>query len=177
MSTKVGIIAEGSIDHILLRPLLASIATEKARFTWPLNTDDVAEFFPIRKRGHGGVLETVRALVNALDTQYFEHACFVILLDRRTRAVQNEVHKLIRGRERFILGTAIEEIEAWWLGDRTSTLAWSGFKVGLPLACRYAAVKYVAEKDDAPKRTLDELTRFSDRFDRYYGDGNADPGF
>jgi len=173
MSTKIGIIAEGPIDHVLLPPLIARIAAEKAGFNWPVTSDDVAEVFPMRKRGHGGALETVRALVKVLDSGDFDHACFVILLDRRTRAVQEKVHKLIRGKDRFMLGTAIEEIEAWWLGDRTNTLAWTGFQTGLP-ACRYAAAKYCAEKDAAPKNTLDELTRLADRFDRYYGDGNLD---
>jgi hypothetical protein len=98
----------------------------------------------------------------------------VILLDRRTRAVQKEVEKLIRGKDRFILGIAIEEMEAWWLGDRTNTLAWSSLKNNLPTTCRYAKWKYRAEQDDSPKRTLDELTRLSDRFDRYYGEGNVD---
>jgi hypothetical protein len=168
VSTKIGIIAEGSIDHALLPALLSRIAEDKALFTWPVTADDIAEVFPIRKRGHGGVLETVRALVKALDTKYFSHACFVILLDHRTRRVQEEIQKLIRGKARFVLGIAIEEMEAWWLGDRTNTLAWTRLHNALPADCRYAAANYQAENDDAPKRTLDELTRVSDRFDRYY---------
>ena len=140
----------------------------------PLAAHDVAEIFPIRKRGHGGVLETVRALVRVLDTEFFEHACFVIVLDRRTRPVQKEVEKLIHGKDRFVLGIAIEEIEAWWLGDRTNTLAWSNLRDRLPADCRYAARKYQAEADDFPKKPLDELTRLSDQFDRFYGDGNLD---
>jgi hypothetical protein len=74
MSTKLGIIAEGPIDHVLLPALLSRIATDKALFTWPVNAEDIAEVFPIRKRGHGGVLETVRAMVKALDSQHFDHA-------------------------------------------------------------------------------------------------------
>lgn len=174
MSTKIGIIAEGAIDHALLPALLARVATDKAGFTWPLTAEDIAEVFPIRKRGHGGVLETVRALVKVLETKHFDHACFIILLDRRTQAIQDEVRKLIRGKDRFVLGVAIEEMEAWWLGDRTNTLAWCGVKNALPLHCHYAATKYKAEKDATPKRTLDELTRLSVRFDRHYGEGNLD---
>lgn len=174
MSTRVGIIAEGPIDHALLLALLSRIVAEKVGLTWPLHGEDAADLFPIRKRGHGGVLVTVRALVEVLDTQYFDHHCFVILLDRRTRAVQEEIAKLIAGRDRFVLGVAVEEIEAWWLGDRTNTLAWSGLADDLPDDCRYAAVKYKAEADDDPKKTLDELTRLSERFDRWYGEGNVD---
>jgi hypothetical protein len=174
VSTKIGIIAEGPIDHALLPPLLERIATDRAQFRWPLTAEDVAQVFPIRKRGHGGVLETVRSLVKALDASQFDHACFIILLDRRTRAVQEEVLKLIRGKDRFVLGIAGEEIEAWWLGDRTNTLAWSGLRNALPPDCCYAGARYQAEKDDNPKNTLDELTRLSERFDRYYGEGNLD---
>jgi hypothetical protein len=174
VSTKIGIIAEGVIDLALLPPLLERIAQERAQFRWPLNAEDVAEIFPIRKRGHGGVLDTVRKLVKALDTQHFDHAFFVILLDRRTYAVQAKIKKLIRGKGRFILGIAIEEIEAWWLGDRTNTLQWSGLTKTLPPNCRYSVTDYQAERDDNPKATLDELTCHSRRFDRCYGQGNLD---
>lgn len=174
MSTKIGIIAEGPIDSVLLAPLLSRIAEDLASFQWPVTPDEVADVFHVRKRGHGGVLETVRALVSALDTQYFDHAFFVILLDRRTAPAQAEIKKLIRGKHRFVLGIAMEEIEAWWLGDRTNTLQWSGLKDSLPQTCRYAARRYQAERDEDPKKTLDELTRVSNRFDRCYGQGNVD---
>jgi hypothetical protein len=174
MSTKIGIIAEGSIDHALLPALLTRIAQDKAGYRWPLDPVDVAELFPFRKRGHGGVLDAVKRLVRMLNTEYFDHACFVIVLDRRTRAVQRKIRRLIAGKERFVLGIAIEEIEAWWLGDRTNTLAWTGFSPNLPGDCHYAQSDYHAEKDRDPKRTLDELTRRSDRFDRCYGEGNVE---
>ncbi len=174
MSTKIGVIAEGPIDHVLLPALLGRIARDQAGFTWPVDSDDAAELFAIRKRGHGGVLETVRRLVKALDSGHYDHACFVILLDRNTEAVQGRIRRLIKGRDRFVLGIAIREIEAWWLGDRRNTLAWAGFGRTAPAESRYALKNYHAEKDQAPKATLDELTRLSTRFDRCYGDGNVD---
>jgi hypothetical protein len=174
MSTKIGIIAEGAIDHALLPPLLERIAHDRADYGWPVVAGDVAEVFHIRKRGCGGVLETIRRLAEVLDTEFFDHAFFVILLDRRTRLVQEEIRSLLANRDRFVLGTAIQEIEAWWLGDRKNTLIWSDLKNILPADCRYAQRRYKAEGDDDPKRTLDELTRISDRFDRYYGQGNVD---
>jgi hypothetical protein len=176
VSTKIGIIAEGPIDHVLLPALLERIARDRAGYEWPVTSEDVAELFPIKKRGHGGVLAAVRRLVRVLDTVHFDHAFFVILLDRRTRAVQQEIRKLLKNRDRFALGIAIEELEAWWLGDRASTLAWTHLAVPPP-GSRYAAAKYKAEKDPEPKKTLDELTRLSDRFDRFdrfYGEGNTD---
>jgi hypothetical protein len=173
MSSKIGLIVEGPIDGALLPALLSCIAANLAGIHWPVQADDVAEMFPVRKRGHGGVLDTVRRLVDALDTQYFEHKFFIILLDRRTKTVQKEVRRLIAPHPRFVLGIAIEEIEAWWLGDRTNTLAWVGLDE-VPRGLRYADEDYHAESDSDPKETLDKLTHASDRFDRGYGVGNLD---
>lgn len=175
MSTKIGVIAEGPIDHALLDALLRRIAQDKAQFRWPIDPHDVAETFPLRKRGHGGVLETVRKLVRVLESGEYDHAGFVIVLDERTRDVQNKLRRLIRGKRCFVLGIAVKEIEAWWLGDRTNTLKWLGLDEDAISQTRYAdPQKYSAEKDDNPKRTLDELTRLSDRLDRCYGSGNLE---
>ena len=177
MATKVGIITEGLIDESLLPPLLSAIATERAEVRWPVACEGVADFLPVRKHGHGGVMDAVRRLVTALDSMGgiapFDHAGYVILLDRKTERVREEVRRLIAGRDRFMLAIAKEEIEAWWLADRRNTLAWTGLEV-LPATLRYAAKGYRAEGDDDPKRTLDELTRESPRIDRCYGTGNLD---
>lgn len=178
MSTKIGIISEGPIDQVLLPPLLERIAHDRARYDWPVTADDVAEILQIRKKGHGGVLEIVRKLVKVLDGDplLYDHAFYVILLDRRTQAVQEAIAKLLVNHNRFVLGIALEEIEAWWLADRQTTLAWSGLNGRLPKGCRYSKENYCAEDDDEPKKTLDELTRLSDlpELDRYYGDGSVD---
>lgn len=171
---KIGIIAEGTIDHVLLPPLLSRIAEDKAGLKWPVLMEDVAEFFPVRKRGHGGVLDAIHRLLEVLDTSFYEHAFFIILLDRRTQAVQTDVARLIRGKQRFVLGIAIEEIEAWWLGDRTNTLKWSGLSIKAVATCDYGVRSYHAERDRSPKTTLDELTRLSTRLTARYGDGNLD---
>jgi hypothetical protein len=81
VSTRIGIIAEGPIDHCLLPPLLGRIARERADYGWPVTSDDVAEIFSIRKRGHGGVLETVRRLVKVLDAIHDQRDFCVILFD------------------------------------------------------------------------------------------------
>jgi hypothetical protein len=174
VSTKIGIIAEGPIDHALLPALLERIARARAGYSWPVQPDDIAELFQIRKRGHGGVLETVRRLVIALSADVYDHAFFVIVLDRRTRPVQEEIRTLIASHGRFVMGIAIEAIEAWWLADRRNTLEWAGLTGSLPRHCRYAVADYHAERDDEPKKTLDELTRESDRFDRCHGEGNVE---
>jgi len=173
MSTKIGIISEGPIDHVLLPPLLSRIAEVKAQFRWPVAGEDMAEVLPIRKMGHGGVLEKVRTLVRFLEKEPLGYELFVVVPDRPTRSVQQELRQLTSGKSRFVLGIAIEEIEAWWLGDRTNTLSWSGFThTSLPpCRCRQA---YAAERDAEPKRTLHELTELSDRLDSVYGDGNTE---
>jgi len=96
------------------------------------------------------------------------------LLDRRTRDVQREIRKLVSRYERFILGIAIEEIEAWWFADRRNTLAWADLADRLPDHCRYARANYQSERDRDPKKTLDELTLHSSRFDRRYGEGSVE---
>lgn len=73
-----------------------------------------------------------------------------------------------------MLGIAIEEIEAWWLGDRTNTLRWSGLSVRQLAGNRCGHGAYRAEKDPLPKMTLDAITGLSSRFDRNYGEGNLD---
>jgi hypothetical protein len=184
MSTRVGIISEGPIDPILVRPLLERIARKKAGYTWPLTNEDYAETLPIRKRGHGGVLEMVRKLVAILDAEPPRYDIVVILLDHKTAPAQDEIKTLIRGKDRFVLGIAIEEIEAWWLADRKNTLTWADLKeADLGDDARFCMDhktgkhdrrKYKAEEDPNPKLTLDEITRISDKCDRYYGEGSVD---
>ncbi len=53
-------------------------------------------------------------------------------------------------------------------------MEWAGMTGSLPSHCLYSAADYHAERDKEPKKTLDELTRESDRFDRYYGEGNVE---
>jgi len=174
MSTRVGIIAEGPIDLALLPPILRRIAEERAGVNWPVQVADAFEWLQMRPRGHGGVLMAIRRIVRVLQREPdFPYAFIVILLDRRTQKVQQRVRKLIAGKDRFVLGVAQEEIEAWWLGDRTNTLRWLEFSEPPP-GTRYAANGYVAERDNNPKRTVHELTEKSPRLDRVYGEGNLD---
>jgi hypothetical protein len=175
MSSKIGIIAEGVIDYILLPPLLEQIARKHAFFNWPIIPDDLGDIIPIRKRGHGGVLEAVRRLVKYLKTQTpSDYALFVILLDRRTHSVHREVKKLIRYSQLFVLGIAIEEIEAWWLADRQSTLAWLGLEDRPHGNLRYWLSGYNPESDANPKKTLDELSEISSNLTKRYGDGSTE---
>ena len=67
MTTRIGVIAEGPIDHALIRPILRAIARERAAYTWPVNAEDAAEWIQMRPRGHGGVWRAVKRLVGVLD--------------------------------------------------------------------------------------------------------------
>ena len=184
MSTNVGIITEGPVDRILVRPLLKCIAAGKAGCSGPLFDEDYSERVTIRKRGHGGVLEMVRNLVDVLEADPPPYDIVVILLDRRTLPVQERIKALIRGKDRFVLGIAIEEIEAWWLADRKDTLAWADLKeADLEDGARFCRDhktgkhdrgRYKAEEDPNPKQTLDEITRISGKFDRCYGEDSED---
>lgn len=171
---RIGLIAEGLIDYELLPALLKRIAEDRAGFSWPIPTDNIADRLHIRKQGAGGVLESVRKLVKVLDrSQDFSQSFFVILLDYKTKDVQGKIKRLIRHRDRFILGLAIREIEAWWLGDRRSTLSWLQLNDSSISGTRYGKNRYKAENDDNPKRTLNELTRLSEVVDQFYGNGNT----
>lgn len=174
MSTVVGIVAEGPIDQALLAPLVRSIAKDRAGVAWPVQPTDAFERLHLRMCGHGGVYQAIKRLVKVLETDpNFPYAFVVILLDARTAPIQRKVRKLIAGKHRFVLGIAQHEIEAWWLGDRASTLAWLGFETA-PADTAYGTAGYLAEKDKTPKRTLDQLTDKSARLDRRYGEGNLD---
>lgn len=175
MSTKVGIIAEGPIDYILLPVLLERIAHDRASFTWPTMPDDLTEIIPTRKRGYGGVLKAVQRLVDCLSqTPLAEYAFFVILLDAPPSRVRRRVRQLIGGNPRFVLGIAIREIEAWWLADRRNTLAWLRLDEEPRGKARYWAASYKPENDRHPKRTLDELTVLAPELDQHYGHGNTE---
>lgn len=175
-ATRVGVIAEGQIDHALLCPLLEKIAEERAHYGWPVLPEDAAEFLQMRKRGFGGVLKCVERLVRLMRTGMAGsgYAFFVIVLDhRKTETVRNKLHRLLQRAQGVVSGEAVEEIEAWWLADRKCVLAWLGLAEKDVAGTRYAAGSYDPESDQTPKRTLDELTRMSKRIGSEYGRGSA----
>jgi hypothetical protein len=106
MSTRIGLVTEGPIDLILLRPLLEQVAHQYAGYDWPVDVADAIEHLPLRKRGHGAVLVAVKRIVTALAAQPLDYAFVVIVLDERTSHVQRQLRQLIAGRERFVLGIA-----------------------------------------------------------------------
>jgi hypothetical protein len=174
LATRIGIIGEGPIDEALLPPLLDRIAQARAGYTWPTNAAEFPDILRIRKRGHGGVLAKVRALAGYLN-EYpgTDHAFYVILLDSKTRAAQEEIRKLIQGNPLFVMGIAIQEIEAWWLADKRNLLEFLGIDDTHCQHTRFGQAAYCPEEDDDPKKTLDELTVRAPNLDATYGAGNS----
>ncbi len=177
MSTRVGVICEGPIDAALLSALLHRIAQDKAGYAWPVAASDLDETLRLRTSGHGAVVKKLAKLVRVLDRgETLDCRFFVIVLDyKKTKTVQQDLRALVAGSRRsFILGIAIEEIEAWWLADRSNTLAWFGLADEDIAGCAYATPDYSPERDSTPKRTLTELTKVSERCSRPYGTGNSE---
>ena len=177
MSTRVGVICEGPIDVALLAALLHRIAHNKAEYTWPVAASDLDETLRLRTTGHGAVVKKLERIIRVLDRgETSDCRFFVIVLDhKKTDKVQQELRALVARRRRsFILGIAIEEIEAWWLADRSYTLTWLGLTDDDIAGCAYATPDYSPERDSTPKRTLTELTRISERCSRPYGTGDKE---
>ncbi len=175
LGTKIGIISEGPIDEALLPPILDEIARQRVGYiNWPIIPDDLGEIFTFRKRGHGGVLVKVKSLIKLLsENSQNDHAFFIILLDRKTSSIQKEIKKLIQGKPLFVMGIAIEEIEAWWLADKRNLFEFLGITEKQCINTRFGKAHYRPETDNDPKKTLHELTEISPRLQETYGNGNT----
>ena len=175
MSLRIIFIGEGDIDSILVSALISRVASDRCGFTWSVPVDDDLVEWRSRKTGHGGVARKLKAFLELRNRgQLGEYDLCVVVLDQRTATAKKEVRRLARGREDVVFGVAIHEVEAWWLGDRTSTLAWLRLAAGEVAPLRYDGASYSAERDTAPKQTLNELTRRSEAVDTVYGDGNVE---
>ncbi|TCP55947.1 hypothetical protein EV586_103606 [Tumebacillus sp. BK434] len=164
---KVAFLGEGEIDDILLPPLITTIAKNKADVQWPLHFSA-----DIRKNvgfgmGFGEVKVAVRKLVEALDAdpaafrKNFDYV--IVLLDgARTTEAQNEIRELIEGKNEFIFGLAIKEVEAWILADRDHVIEWLGIGRRDCPTCRFWQAGYSPERDPDPKETLTQLLQASD---------------
>lgn len=173
---RVGLICEGPIDLALLHALIRRIAQSRVGIKWPLQSSDIVEELRIRKGGYGQIPKALKRLIPLLDSESYRRFSLicVVLDEKRTTRTRREIRKLIGGKARFVLGIAIREIEAWWLADRERTLEWLGLKDAPQPGCRYWGGGYNSERDDDPKRTLNELTELSPQCDRAYGQGNTD---
>lgn len=171
---RIGLLSEGPIDFELISALLRRISRSRVGITWPLRVADMIVELRYRPRGYGQVVNALRRLLPLLDsTEWLSFSLFVVVIDNSSRA-RRDIRKLLGGQQKFVLGVAIREIEAWWLADRRNTLEWLGLHDVAHDGFRYWAHRYSPERDTQPKDTLDELTRLSERVDRTYGDGNLE---
>ncbi len=172
---RIGLLCEGLVDLELLPALLQRVARSRAGITWPLHCFNAVEEARIRTGSFGQIPKAVKNLLELLHQPPWNDCdFFVILLDAGTRSTEGKIRKLIRGHGQIVMAVAIKEIEAWWLGDRTSTLEWLGLVHQSLAGLRYGEPGYQAEKDSAPKKTLDELTECSPVCTSRYGDHNVD---
>jgi len=124
---RVGIIAEGRIDDVILMSLIGKIH-EIAGKPYRLYVNDLRDF-PLRKKGTGDVKGTTKRLIQFLEGSLrfpiegrtsYECDIYCVVVDyKKTDTLRGQIKALIAGTsvEEFVYGVAIQEIEAWVLGD------------------------------------------------------------
>lgn len=147
---------EGGIDEELLRPLLADVFSSLSGRS---RSGTLFVVFPFPPNGYGEIPKNLQVLVrlyeeNGDEWQRLDCDHFVIVHDsRKTEGVQAEIRQALRAASSFpaVYGLAIQEVEAWVLGD-IHQVNRRVFQISpaprLPVA---------PERDSDPKRTLTEL--------------------
>lgn len=152
---RIGLLIEGGIDEEILPPLM-----EQLMSVLPEHRRRGLDYYPVPfpPNGYGEIPKNLKMLVklyeNASERQRIGCDLFVVVLDsRRTKEVQRQIKDVLRGASVFpaVYGVAIQETEAWVLGD-IGNVNKHVFKVApepqLPKA---------PEKDPDPKKTLVDL--------------------
>lgn len=171
---NIGLLSEGPTDVELIPALLKRIASLRTSIHWPLNVRNSLSEVRVRTGGFGQVVKGVRRIIERIHEEPFcEYSFFVVVLDDGAAEARARIRKLIRGNNKFVLGIAVPEIEAWWLADRENTLEWLQLADAQIQELRYGRENYRPERDDNPKRTLDELTFISEAVSGTYSEGNA----
>jgi len=169
---RVGIVAEGRIDDIILTSLIRKIH-EVAGKPYQLYVNDLRDF-PLRKKGAGDVKGTTRRLIQFLEGSLqfpvrgrtsYECDIYCVVVDyKKTEVLRKEIRSLIAGTSvpGFVFGVAIQEIEAWILGDIVNTCS----SLGLD-AEDYSEAGKNPEAEMNPKAILSVLVNASSR-SRYF---------
>ncbi|OMF65944.1 hypothetical protein MKY66_00985 [Paenibacillus sp. FSL R5-0766] len=163
---KVLLIREGEIDDILIPPLITTIAISN-NIHWPLDFNaDIRKEFQ-KGTGFGSVKSAVQRLTEAYDKDpelinKLFNKVIIILDGKGTKAAQDEIKKMIKNRENFMLAIAIKEVEAWVLADRDHVIEWLKVSKNDCPNCRFWEKGYQPENDHDPKQTLSELVSSSD---------------
>jgi hypothetical protein len=152
---RIGLLIEGGIDEEILRPLL-----EQLMSALPEHRRRGLGYYPVPfpPNGYGEIPKNLKMLVklyeDASERRRIGCDLFVVVLDsRKTDEVQRQIKNVLRGAPEFpaVYGVAIQETEAWVLGD-IGNVNKHVFKVHpepeLPKA---------PERDPEPKKTLSDL--------------------
>lgn len=150
----VGLLVEGQIDVELLKPLFLSVFEDILGWRRPRPV-----VFPYPPNGYGAIPKNLRHLVrlhqnSASEWRRLGCDAFLVIHDsRKTETIQSEIKDILRENPSFpaVYGLAIQETEAWVLGD-AEHLNSSVFHIEpLPtLPCK-------PERDPDPKMTLTKL--------------------
>ena len=150
---KIGLLVEGAIDEEILPPLLKDVFG-RLRDSDPIDT----MVFPFPPNGYGEIPKNLKMLVRLyqIPSERERLGCglFVIVHDfRKTKAVRKEVSRILREAHDFpaVYGLAIQETEAWVLGD-IDHVNEKVFQVS-PVP----RLALPPEQDPDPKKTLTEL--------------------
>jgi len=152
---RIGLLIEGGIDEEIIPPLVEQLMSIVPK---PRRRGLDCYLVPFPPNGYGEIAKNLKMLVKLYDDsdQRKRIGCdlFVVVLDsHKTDVVQREIKNILRGAKRFpaVYGLAIQETEAWVLGD-IGNVNKHVFKVypepRLPQA---------PERDPDPKKTLVDL--------------------
>lgn len=152
---RVGLLIEGGIDEEILPPLVEQLLTDV-----PEHRRRGIGYFhvPFPPNGYGELPRNLKMLVRLCrdEREWQRIGCdlFIVVLDsRKTDSVQREIKKILRDAPDFpsVYGLAIQETEAWVLGDIDHV---NRKLLHIHPAPRLAEAP---ERDNDPKKTLTDI--------------------
>jgi hypothetical protein len=151
--SRIGLLVEGTIDEAILEPLILEALRPRAA-----GRPHSVAFFPFPPNGFGEIPKNLRTLVRYYE-QRDERArlgcdLFVIIHDgRKTEFIQKEIREILREARDFpsVYGLAIQEVEAWILGDIENLNKRVFHLHPIP------KLPHRPERDPDPKKTLVDL--------------------
>lgn len=151
---RVGLLVEGGVDEELLQPLLSSVLGEVLP-NGHTNISFVPFRFPLN--GYGEIPKNLKVLSRVLENEAERERLGVDIIlvihdSRKTEEVQKQIKLLLREFPLpHVYGLAVQEIEAWVLGDIESANRHVFRLRTLP------ELPHSPERDPDPKRTLTKL--------------------
>lgn len=152
---RIGLLSEGSIDEVLLPSLLDQLIK-----TIPISGGRRTALFhfPYPSHGYGEIPKNLRLLTKLyqIPSEWERIGCHLIVIihdSRGTERIQREIQEILRKTRGFpsVYGLAIQEIEAWILGDIENVNRHVFHLKPCPV------LPYKPERDSNPKMTLENL--------------------